>query len=78
MNLPPQKIREIIEPYLKVLYPKSTGVEITLLVKDETKDAWKVNIRFKKEYGDIISTNALLLINTNGEITQFKEGWSWR
>jgi hypothetical protein len=79
MNLTPQEIRKRIESYLRVLYPRSTGVvEITLLIKDEAKDAWKVNIRFKREYGAGTSTDALLLIDANGDVTQFKEGWGWR
>lgn len=79
MNLTPQRIRTLIEQHLGVLYPSSSGeVEITFLAKDDVLNIWKVNVRFKRDSYDHTGTTGLLSINTNGEITQFKEGWGWR
>jgi hypothetical protein len=79
MSLTPKQIRDSIESYLTVLYPHAYDVEITFLVKDEKEDNWKVNIRFQTESSLLGSPiQALLSINSNGEITMFKEGYGWR
>lgn len=78
MSLTPQQIRTTIEQYLKVLYPKSMNLEITFLVKDKKEDFWKVNIRFLPDVSIFaVPRMANLSIDSNGDITQFKEGWAW-
>ncbi len=76
--LTPKQIREILEEYLHVLYPKVTGLEITFLVKDKSTNAWKANVTFYKNPTDFFTYKAMVLIEANGDITQFKEGWYWQ
>jgi len=77
MSLTPKQIRELVVEYLRVLYPKSGDVEITYLVKDTTTDSWKVNVRFKRDMADFFTFIAMLAMDSQGDITQFKEGWHW-
>lgn len=78
MSLSPKQIRELVEQYLSVLYPGSRGLEITFLVKNTEPDFWKININFKKKESDIWSHSAMIKMEPDGAILEFKEGWYWK
>jgi len=78
MSLSPIQIREIVEQYLDILYPGSRGIQITFLVKNVQPDFWKINVSFKKRAGDIWSYTAMIKMEPDGAITEFKEGWYWK
>ena len=79
MNLGPKRIRELLEKYLRIFYPEVFDIQITFLVADEKQGIWKVNVKFKKDPSDIFYYIAMFSIDaTSGDITQFKEGWTWR
>lgn len=77
MSLTPSQLKQIVTDYLRVLYSDVSTVDITFLVKDQRTGNWKVNTRFKKR-DSFLSIQALLRIDENGDVVEFKEGWSWR
>lgn len=79
MSLTPSQIKQIVRNYLDVLYDNVSSMDITFLVKAENTGHWKVNIRFEKS-GTLFpfSIQALLRIDGDGDVVEFKEGYVWR
>ncbi|GAG70687.1 unnamed protein product [marine sediment metagenome] len=79
MSLGPKQIRELLEEYLVIFYSKVSDIQITFLVADKEQGIWKANIKFKRDPSDLFYNIAMFSIDaTSGDITQFKEGWTWR